>query len=62
MGRDAFSQYHPLTNFLFFVGAIGFCVVFQHPAYLAVGMENGRSESEYRPRQDSLNSWGRFGE
>ena len=38
MGRDAFSQYHPLTNFLFFVGAIGFCVVFQHPAYLAVGI------------------------
>ena len=24
--------------------------------------ENGRSESEYRPGQDSLNSWGRFGE
>lgn len=38
MGRDAFSQYHPLSNFLFFVGAIGFCVVFQHPAYLAVGI------------------------
>ena len=38
MGLDAFSQYHPLTNFLFFVGAIGFCVVFQHPAYLAVGI------------------------
>lgn len=38
MGRDAFSQYHPLTNFLFFVGAIGFCVVFQHPAYLVVGI------------------------
>lgn len=41
MGRDAFSQYHPLTNFLFFVGAIGFCVVFQHPAYLAVGVCGG---------------------
>ena len=38
MGRDGFSQYHPLTNFLFFVGAIGFCVVFQHPAYLVVGI------------------------
>ena len=38
MGLDAFSQYHPLTNFLFFVGAIGFCVVFQPPAYLAVGI------------------------
>lgn len=35
MRRDAFSQFHPLTNFLFFVGAIGFGVVIQHPLYLA---------------------------
>ncbi|MBR4016300.1 MAG: energy-coupling factor transporter transmembrane protein EcfT [Oscillospiraceae bacterium] len=34
MGADGFSKCHPLTNFLFFVGAIGFGVVFQHPAYL----------------------------
>lgn len=32
---DAFSQCHPLTNFVFFLGAIGFTVVFQHPMYLA---------------------------
>lgn len=37
MGRDAFSQCHPLTNFLFFLGAIGFGVVIQHPAYLLMG-------------------------
>ena len=37
MGRDAFSSYHPAVNFLFFVGAIGFGVVIQHPAYLAAG-------------------------
>lgn len=36
MGSDSFSKCHPLTNFLFFVGAIGFSVVIQHPAYLAV--------------------------
>lgn len=36
MTRDAFSKYHPLTNFLFFVGAIGFGMLIQHPAYLAV--------------------------
>lgn len=37
MGRDAFSQCHPLTNFLFFLGAIGFGVVIQHPAYMLMG-------------------------
>lgn len=35
---DAFSQYHPAVNFLFFVGAIGCGVVFQHPAYLAASI------------------------
>lgn len=34
MKYDAFSNCHPLTNFLFFVGAIGFGVVIQHPAYV----------------------------
>lgn len=37
MRRDAFSRFHPAVNFLFFVGAIGFGVVIQHPAYLAAG-------------------------
>ena len=37
MKRDAFSQCHPAVNFVFFVGAIGFGVVIQHPAYAAVG-------------------------
>ena len=34
MRQDAFSKCHPLVNFLFFVGAIGFGVVIQHPAYI----------------------------
>lgn len=38
---DAFSKYHPLVNFLFFVGAIGFGVVIRHPAYLAVSIGVG---------------------
>ena len=38
MKRDAFSQCHPAVNFLFFVGAIGFGVVIQHPAYLTAGV------------------------
>lgn len=37
MGTDAFSRCHPAVNFLFFVGAIGFGAVFQHPAYLIAG-------------------------
>ncbi len=34
MKQDAFSRYHPAVNFLFFLLAIGFGVVLQHPAYL----------------------------
>ena len=35
MKQDAFSRYHPAVNFLYFVLAIGFGVVFQHPTYMA---------------------------
>lgn len=35
---DAFSQCHPAVNFLYFVGAIGFGVVIQHPAYMTAGV------------------------
>lgn len=38
MRTDAFSQRHPIVNFIFFLGAIGFGVVIQHPAYLAAGV------------------------
>ncbi len=38
---DSFSQFHPLVNFLFFVAAIGFTVVIQHPAYLIAGFTCG---------------------
>lgn len=38
MKRNAFSGLHPAVNFLFFLGAIGFGVVIQHPAYLAAGV------------------------
>ena len=37
MKRDAFSDCHPAVNFIFFLGAIGFGVVIQHPAYLVAG-------------------------
>ena len=41
MSWDAFSKRHPIVNFLFFLGAIGFGVVIQHPAYLAAGFVCG---------------------
>lgn len=37
MNYDAFSKYHPAVNFLFFLFAIGFGVVIQHPAYMIAG-------------------------
>lgn len=41
MKYDAFSKCHPLTNFIFFVGVIGFSVVIQHPAYIIAGLMGG---------------------
>ena len=38
MKQDAFSRYHPAVNFLYFVLAIGFGVVFQHPAYMIAAL------------------------
>lgn len=37
MTHDALSNRHPAVSFLFFVLAIGFGVVIQHPAYLLAG-------------------------
>ena len=37
MNQDAFSKRHPIVNFLFFLGAIGFGVIIQHPMYLLAG-------------------------
>ena len=37
MSSDAFSKRHPVVNFIFFLGAIGFGVVIQHPVYLVAG-------------------------
>ena len=41
MKRNAFSGFHPAVNFLFFLGAIGFGVVIQHPAYLLARVLTG---------------------
>lgn len=41
MKQDGFSSYHPLVNFLFFLGAIGSVVVIQHPWYLLLSILAG---------------------
>lgn len=41
MSMDAFSKRHPIVNFIFFLGAIGFGVVIQHPVYLTAGFLGG---------------------
>lgn len=38
---DAFSEYHPAVNFVFFLGAIGCGVVIRHPAYVAAAVIAG---------------------
>lgn len=38
MGTDGFSKCHPMVNFLFFIGAVCFGVVFQHPLYLLAAL------------------------
>ena len=38
MKHDAFSKLHPAVNLLFFVGAIAFGVLLQHPVYLLAGI------------------------
>ena len=38
MKVDAFSKLHPAVNLLFFIGAIAFGVLLQHPVYLLAGI------------------------
>ena len=38
MKQDSFSKLHPAVNLLFFVGAIAFGVLLQHPVYLLAGI------------------------
>lgn len=38
MREDAFSKHHPAVNFLFFVGAVCFGVLMQHPIYLSMSV------------------------
>lgn len=38
MKREALSNFHPVVSLVFFLGAIGFGVVIQHPIYLMSGV------------------------
>ena len=41
MKNDAFSGFHPLVNFIFFVAALGLTMFIQHPVYLLISMISG---------------------
>ncbi len=52
MRYDAFSRLHPAVNFAFFLGAMGFGVVFQHPMYLLASLACGLGwYAQLRPGQ-----------
>lgn len=38
MRRDTFSTYHPVINFVFFIGAIALGMILLHPAFLAASV------------------------
>lgn len=39
--QDAFSQFHPMINFLYFLFVIGAAVIIQHPVYVLTGCVSG---------------------
>ena len=41
MKNDAFSGFHPLVNFMFFVAALGLTMFIQQPVYLLISMISG---------------------
>ena len=41
MNKDAFSGFHPLLNFLFFVAVLGLTMFIQQPVYLLISMISG---------------------
>ena len=41
MNKDAFSGFHPVVNFLFFVVALGLTMFIQQPVYLLISMISG---------------------
>ncbi|MGN1230932.1 MAG: energy-coupling factor transporter transmembrane component T, partial [Anaerotignum sp.] len=50
---DAFSGYHPLVNFLFFILVLGGTMVFMHPVSLCISLAGALRYSIY------LNGWRR---
>ena len=41
MKNDAFSGFHPVVNFIFFVAALGMTMFIQQPVYLLISMISG---------------------
>ena len=51
---DAFSGYHPLVNFIYFVLILTFSMIFTHPAFLAVSFASSLAYSGYLNREKAL--------
>ena len=51
MNRDAFSGFHPVVNFLFFVAALGLTMFIQQPVYLLISMISGCAYLLYLQRK-----------
>ena len=41
MNKDAFSGFHPVVNFIFFLVALGLTMFIQQPVYLLISMISG---------------------
>ena len=41
MNKDAFSEFHPVVNFIFFLVALGLTMFIQQPVYLLISMISG---------------------
>lgn len=41
MNKDAFSRFHPVVNFIFFLVALGLTMFIQQPVYLLISMISG---------------------
>ena len=51
---DAFSRYHPLVNFLYFVLVLAFSMVFMHPVCLSVSLLCAITYSVYLNRRKAV--------
>ncbi|SUY47628.1 cobalt transport protein [Clostridium putrefaciens] len=52
--RDSFSTYHPIINFFYFIGVIGFSMFFMHPIFLVISLICSMIYSTYLNKRKAL--------